>query len=397
MPIVYLDNAATSWPKPPAVAAAMSEFLASSAGNPGRGGHQMARAAADAVEVARSRIARVVGCTHPERIVLTHGCTDALNLAIHGVLRAACDGAGSRPHVVTSAIEHNAVLRTLHWHAINEAIDLTIVPCDATASVDPAQVADACREETVLVCVSHASNAAGTIQDIGGIRAGMRASAPGALLLVDAAQTVGHVPLDVEADDIDLVAIAGHKGLRGPTGTGALYVGPRVVPSEAEGDASAWRIVCERRGGTGAPVPGLNMPPKLPDAMEAGTLNAVGFVGLTAAIDQFDEHQREREARATAAIIDALRAMPHVEVYGREGSEGRTPVVLFNIRHRRAREVAAELDDRHEIAVRGGVHCAPLLHDVVGTGPDGGVRASPGPTTTNDDVEAFIGAVGALA
>lgn len=395
MSIVYLDNAATSWPKPPAVAEAMSEFLASSAGNPGRGGHQMARAAADAVEVARSRIARVVGCSEPERIVLTHGCTDALNLAIHGVLRAACAGQAHRPHVVTSAIEHNAVLRTLHWHAVNEEIDLTIVPCDSTAAVHPEAVAAACTDATVLVCVSHASNAAGTIQDIRGIRDGLRAGAPEALLLVDAAQTVGHVPLDVEADGIDLVAIAGHKGLRGPTGTGALYVGPRVVPADAE--CAAWRIVCERRGGTGAPVPGLNMPPKLPDAMEAGTLNAVGFVGLTAAIDQFNECQRDRESRATDAIIGALRSMRHVEVYGRDGTDGRTPVVLFNIRGRRAREVAAELDDRHAIAVRGGVHCAPLLHDVVGTGPDGGVRASPGPATTDGDVDAFIGAVAALA
>ncbi|MCA9303567.1 MAG: aminotransferase class V-fold PLP-dependent enzyme [Phycisphaerales bacterium] len=391
---VYLDNAATSWPKPDAVAVAMSEFLSTRAGNPGRGGHALARAAAETVEIAREKLAALINAPTPKRVVLTHGCTDAINQAIQGVIHSAskCAG-GKKPHIVTTAIEHNAVLRTLHSFKCDGLLEMTIVPCDSEGTMSPDRIADACTPCTELVAVSHASNVLGTIQPIHEIMLAVRAKCPEVLFMVDAAQTAGHFSVDVQRDDIDLLTLAGHKGLRGPTGTGALYVGPRAYPD----CCTNTRMCCERRGGTGAIAPGLEMPTTLPDALEAGTANAVGFAGLVAAMGTLCESQHRTEMMHTKRLLDGLLGIPNVTVYGKETTEGRTPVVLFNIKGMCARDAGKILDEQHHIAVRGGVHCAPELHNAIGTKSDGGVRVSPGCTTTEDQIDCFLEAVRSMA
>ncbi len=389
--LIYLDNAATSWPKPDSVGEAMVDFLTHKAGNPGRGGHKLAREATHVLDQSRQRLANLVNAPCPQRMILTHGCTDALNLAIHGVLRAdmrtRCPS--TKPHVVTTAIEHNAVLRTLHCYATSDLITMTIVPCDEQGYVHLDKLIEACTDCTVLMTLSHASNVLGTIQKIPETIQSVRAHNPEILIMVDAAQTAGHFPIDVQGWDIDLLPLAGHKGLRGPTGTGGLYVSPRAYPD----DCDRSRVFCQRRGGTGSKAPGLEMPTNLPDALEAGTSNAVGFAGLVAAIDALTDEVHEHEMAMTKRILVGLHQIDSVKIYGLPTIEGRTPVVLFNIEGQNPREVMVKLDQEYGIAVRGGVHCAPLLHDAIGTGEDGGVRASPGSGTTPEQIDIFLDAI----
>ncbi len=388
--VIYLDNAATSWPKPPSVGGSMADFLELHAGNPGRGGHRLAREAAEPAERVRELLAERLGVPAVERVVLSHGCTDAVNTAIHGVLGGAirCPQAG-RPHVVTSSVEHNAVLRTLQCYVESDDIDLSVVPCDTTGWTDPAEVSDAVREDTVLVCLSHASNAAGTVQPVREVGAVIRERTARALLLVDAAQTVGHVGLDMQADHVDLITVAGHKGLLGPTGTGALVVGERAWPD----DPAQRTFFCERRGGTGAAGQGMRMPDVLPDALEAGTINAVGFAGLLAGMLHELPDRHAHEAALTARLLDGLGAVRSVTLQGLPGTEGRTAVVLFTLEGWHPREAAMLLDQQHGICVRGGTHCAPLLHDVFGNGDRGALRVSPGWATTVDEIDRFLSCV----
>ncbi|MEO0483954.1 MAG: aminotransferase class V-fold PLP-dependent enzyme [Planctomycetota bacterium] len=391
---VYLDNAATSWPKPPEVARAMADFLDRGAGNPGRGGHRLARLAQEPVDEVRTQLARMIHAPCADRVVMTHGCTDSVNMAIHGVIRGLLRRTPCRtPAVVTSCAEHNAVLRTLHCYAKSDVIDLTVIDVDAEGAVDAEEFLAACTERTALACLTHASNVLGTLQPVREVGHGLRERAPDALLLVDAAQTVGHMPVDVEAEAIDLLAIAGHKGLLGPTGTGALYVGPRAFPDEA----CASRLFCDRRGGTGAVARGLEMPETLPDALEAGTCNAVGFAGLAAGMAHAPADRHEREHRAVARLLEGLREIEGVTLYGRPTAEDRLPTVLFNLKGRLARDVGALMDHEYNICVRGGTHCAPLLHQHLGLGEAGGVRVSPGWATTEEDIERCLEAVRAVA
>lgn len=398
---IYLDNAATSWPKPPSVAAAMAEFITNHAGNPGRGGHRLAREAAEVIERARDLICELIHAPERDRVILTHGCTDSVNMAIHGVIEplrrcGGVDGRGGKPHVVSSAVEHNAVTRSLHLYAADGIIDLTIVPCDGVGWTDPEAVLGACTDRTVLVCLSHASNACGTLQPVRAIGHALRERFSNAVFLVDAAQTAGHLPVDVVADGIDLLSIAGHKGLRGPTGTGALYVGERAH-SRDYGDPRAKHLYCSRAGGTGAVAPGTGMPTELPDALEAGTTNAVGWAGLVAAMESPHTHGVEYELDLTMAAMEGLERIPGVTIHGLRSREGRTPVLLFTLHGHTPRSIGAWLDAEHDIAVRGGTHCAPLLHEAIGTGDAGAVRISPGPMNTIDEITTLLGAVRELA
>jgi len=395
-PFIYLDNAATSWPKAPCVGEAMVDFLNSKAGNPGRGGHKLSRAAADVIEEARFKIARLINAPTPSRVVLTHGCTDALNLAIHGVIRATQRAGCEDPiRIVTSVVEHNAVLRTLHCYAMDNKIELAYVDCDEQGRLDPADITKACTECTALVCLTHASNAVGTIQPIKEAIAAVRKAAPDALVLVDCAQTLGHFNVDVQEMEVDLLAVAGHKGLGGPTGTGALYLSSKAFPDNCSQNES--RVFCERRGGTGSKAPGLEMPTELPDALEAGTSNAVGFAGLVAAMNAMTPAAHEHEMKLTEQIIEGLSSIDNISIYGTPGVQGRTPVVLFNIRSIPARQVADVLDKEFNIATRAGSHCAPLAHDALGNDEDGGVRVSPGSITTSQEIERFLEAIRSIA
>lgn len=350
----------------------------------------MAREAASVVERARAKLGELINAPSAKRVVLTHGCTDSVNLSVHGVLRGAMrSGCGNKPHAVMTTIEHNAVLRTLSCYAKDGLIDVTLVECDWQGRVDPAEFAAAVNDRTIMACLSHASNALGTIQDVDGAVKAVRARNAETLVMVDAAQTVGHLPIDVQALDVDLLAIAGHKGLLGPTGTGALYVSERAYPD----DCAKARVFCERRGGTGAVAPGLDMPTTLPDALEAGTSNAVGFAGLLGAMNAKTASHHDHEMDLTQRLLDGLVSIRGITMFGLEGIENRMPVVLFNMDGVAARDLAAGLDAEEDIAVRGGVHCAPLVHESIGTAPNGAVRASPGPTTTVEEIERFVGVI----
>ncbi|HVZ93138.1 MAG TPA: aminotransferase class V-fold PLP-dependent enzyme [Phycisphaerales bacterium] len=393
---IYLDNAATSWPKPPAVADAMARFLAESAGNAGRGGHSLARAASAVIDKARAAIAKLINAERPERVVLTHGCTDSINLALHGWITACRHkSGGAKSHVVFSSVEHNAVGRTIHLLELEGAIDSTTVKCDSEGFVPAEAVLAACNERTVLVCLSNASNACGTIQPVGDVGRGLRARSPDALFMVDGAQTVGHINVDVQRDCIDLLTIAGHKGLLGPTGTGAIYVGPRAFSDDCNGGGA--RLHCMRSGGTGARVPGLDMPTELPDALEAGTANGVGFAGLLAAIEHRPHGASEHETARIRELIDGLRSIPGIRIHGRQTADGRTPVVMFNLEGFAPRDLGGLLDGEFDIAVRAGLHCAPLLHQSLGTAPDGAVRVSPGFATKPEEVARFLDAMSRIA
>jgi len=393
--IIYLDNAATSWPKPPGVARAIVDFLESSAGNPGRGGHALARAAAATVERARTLLSELVGAECCERVVLTHGCTDALNLAIHGIFRGPiCQCGGStKPHAVASALEHNAILRTLHHYETAGVLDLTIVGCGIDGLIDPDEFLAACNERTVLACLSHASNVLGTVQDVASVGARLREVNERALFLVDAAQTAGHLPIDVCNWQVDLLAIAGHKGLLGPTGTGALYVGRRAFPD----DYQQPHLSCERQGGTGSIAPVLEMPLVLPDALEAGTMNAVGFAGLVAAIEALPGVDHAQERALTGRLVDGLLGIKGVMLYGLPSAEGRTASIAFNIGSLPATDVARELDEKDTVAIRGGLHCAPMVHEVLGTQELGALRASPGPWNTEAQIDRFLETVARIS
>lgn len=395
-PCIYFDNAATSWPKSPRVGEAMVEFLNSKAGNPGRGGHVLARSAADVLEEARFKIAQLINAPSPSRVVLTHGCTDSLNLALHGVIRAVQrTGCDTPIRIVTTVLEHNAVLRTLHCYAADHKVELVLVECDDQGTVTPEKLAQSCTDCTAMVCLTHASNALGTIQPVKEAIAAVRVASPEALVLVDCAQTLGHIPIDVQDMDIDLLAIAGHKGLGGPTGTGALYLSCKAFPDNCSEGQS--RVFCERRGGTGSKAPGLEMPTQLPDALEAGTSNAVGFAGLIAAIDALDPTDHEHEMQCTKQIIEGLNSIEGVHIFGVPGIDGRTPVVLFNLADIPPRKIADTLDRRFGIASRAGSHCAPLAHHALGNGEDGGVRVSPGRTTSKADIQTLLDAIQTIA
>jgi cysteine desulfurase family protein len=357
----------------------MIGFMRRDAANPGRGAHRMAVRAARTIADARACVAKLIGARSPDRLVFTLNATDAINLALKGVLSPG-------DHVVTSCLEHNAVVRPLEALRAR-GVDHTRVPCGADGLVEPEAVAAAIRPATKLVVLAHASNVVGTIQPVREI--GRVARERGLLVLVDAAQTAGAVPIDVEADSIDLLAFPGHKALLGPAGTGGLYVGERA------------RVEPLREGGTGTRSESEEQPTELPEALESGTPNGAGIAGLGAAVEYVMqrgvEAVRAHEVALTARLLEGLRAIDGVTVYGGAEACRRTAVVAFNVAGWGCHQLAAALDDSFGIAARAGLHCAPAAHRTIGTFPEGSVRLSPGIFTTADEVEAAIEAVGRLA
>ena len=378
--MIYLDNAATSWPKPPAVAASIVDFLDHRAGNPGRSGHALAIAADAVVARTRLRLAALFGAPDPARIVFTLNATDALNTALWGLLRP-----GDR--VVTTSMEHNAVVRPLHALA-ERGVIVTRVPCAPDGTLDLDDLEAALRSGPArLVAMCHASNVVGTI--LPAREAAALAHAHGALFLLDAAQTAGVLPIDVREMGIDLLAVPGHKALLGPTGTGALYVAPGI------------RLAPLRQGGTGTRSEEERQPEEMPAALEAGTLNTVGIAGLGAALeylrDRGPEAIRAHEVALTARLIDGLREIAGLRVHGTGDAERQVATISVSLEGWEPVDLAGALDSSFGIAVRSGLHCAPLAHRTVGTFPRGTVRFSPGPFSTDDDVDRAVRAVGTLA
>jgi cysteine desulfurase family protein len=362
--VIYADCAATSWPKPPEVLAAMAGYLADTGGNPGRSGHRLSIAAARTVYEAREAIAELFAAPDPLRVVFTKNVTEALNLTIYGMLAPG-------DHVVTTSMEHNSVTRPLRALE-REGLRLDVVGCDAVGRVDLEAMRAAVTPGTRLVVVNHASNVCGTIQPLSEIAA--IAHKAGALLLADTAQTAGVVPIDQGAAGSDLLAFTGHKGLLGPTGTGGLVLGEGV-------DASHIRPLM--RGGTGSYSEYKEQPEALPDAFESGTVNGVGIAGLGASVrwlfargvKSVEAHER----MMTAYLLEGLSAVSGITLFGPMDVARRTAVVSLRLAGKSESAIGLALDDDYGILSRVGLHCSPTAHRTLGTFPNGTVRFSLGP------------------
>src|SRR5215213_3092451 len=373
---IYLDNAATSFPKPEAVYQAMDRFARSSLANPGRAGHKMALAAEHALDDGRHRLNRFFNGKSPERWVFTLNCTDALNMAFKGVFQAG-------DHVITSDLEHNSISRPLRAMELANFITLTRLTADGSGTLDPDAIKAAITPKTRLVAVGHASNVIGTVQPIAEI--GQVVRERDILFLLDCAQTAGVVPVDVQAMHIDLLALPGHKGLLGPTGTGALYVAPRV------------KINVWREGGTGGDSSSEVQPKEFPYFLEGGTPNVLGVAGLSAGIQWVEsegvEKIRAHEVGLTERLCRHLDEINGIQVYGHRDAARRVGTLSFRAEALAAPELGGILDEAFDIAVRPGLHCAPYVHRALGTFPDGTVRVSPGPFTTEDDIDRLADAL----
>jgi cysteine desulfurase family protein len=378
--MIYLDNAATSFPKPEAVYQALDRFARQSLANPGRAGHKMALAAERALDDTRHLLNQFFHGEGPERFVFTLNCTDALNMAFKGVL---ADG----DHVITSDLEHNSVSRPLRALELAGRITPTRLHADAGGTLDPDAVRRAITPRTRLVALTHASNVLGTVQPAAEF--GRIAREHDLLFLVDAAQTAGVVPIDVQALHIDLLAFPGHKSLLGPTGTGALYVGPRAK-------VRAWR-----EGGTGGDSSSETQPREFPYFLEGGTPNVLGVAGLAEGLKYVVEQGLEKihahEAALTERLWQRLEEIGGYEVFGHRDMARRVGTLSFRSEALPAAEIGGILDQAFEVAVRPGLHCAPYIHRSLGTFPDGTVRVSPGPFNTNDDIDQLAQALAEIA
>jgi len=366
---IYLDNAATSWPKPEAVYRAVDRFMRDVGATPGRGGHRREEEALCIADGTREAVARLVNAPDPQGVAFTMNATQAINMALKGLLRPV-------DHVVTSSIEHNAVWRPLKALE-RQGVQVTAVACASDGTLDPSAVEAALRSDTRLVAMVHASNVLGTILPIGDV--GQICRDHGILFLVDAAQTAGAYPVDVAAMGIDLLAFAGHKGTYGPHGTGGLVVRPGV-------ELETWV-----EGGSGIESASETMPERLPGRLEAGTQNAAGIAGLQAGVrfvlEQGVERIRAQEMEMTGLLIQELEAVPGLTILGPEELTHRTPVVSITVEGYMPEQLASVLDQVFDVATRAGLHCAPQAHRTAGTLDCGALRLSPGFFTSPGDVE----------
>ncbi len=378
--MIYLDNAATTFPKPECVYTAMDKFLREKCANPGRAGYRMSVETEQEIVKARVTLAKFLGIKHPERMIFTFNATDALNMGIKGLL---CEG----DHVITSNLEHSSVSRPLTGLEKHGVITVTRVANSGDGFINADDIRNAIEANTKLIVCTHASNALGTIQpirEIGGV-----AREKEIMFMVDAAQTIGVCDVDVEAQHIDMLAFTGHKGPFGPPGIGGLYVGENVK-------LQAWR-----EGGTGFEPESLSQPETLPFKLESGTPNSVGIVGLRTGIefcikegiDTIRAHERDLALR----LIKGLETDDRFKIYGGRDENEKVGIVSLNIKGFNPGEVAAILDNRFNIAVRPGMHCAPHIHREIGTFPEGTVRVSPGYFNTVNDIEETISGLKKIA
>ncbi|MCL5995299.1 MAG: aminotransferase class V-fold PLP-dependent enzyme [Chloroflexi bacterium] len=366
---VYLDNAATSWPKPETVYAAVDRFMRHVGATPGRGGHWREEEASRIVDQARVALADLFRAPDPSGVVFTMNATQAINMALKGLLRPG-------DHVVTSSIEHNALWRPLK--ALERCgVEVSAVACAADGTLDVGDVRAAIRPNTRLIALLHASNVLGTMLPIAEI--GQMAHQRGLSFLVDAAQTAGTCPIDMQAMHIDLLAFAGHKGLYGPHGTGGLVVHPGI-------DLATWI-----EGGSGVESEREDMPADLPARLEAGTHNAAGIAGLLAGVQFVAEVGveciRAHEMEMARRLMELLRDVPGLSILGPSRLDQRVAVVTVTVEGYAPEQLAAVLDQVFDMATRAGLHCAPQAHRTAGTLACGALRFSPGWFTTVDDVE----------
>jgi cysteine desulfurase family protein len=378
---VYLDNAATTFPKPPEVIQFMCDFYATRGVNPGRTGFDLALEAEETLAEARQALTDFFGGSNRDRLVFSYNVTDALNLLISSVLSPG-------DHAITTCLEHNSVLRPMYWHA-ERGVEVDFVPFDGSGYVDPEDIQRRIRPNTRLVVVNHGSNVIGTIQPVAEI--GRICREKGILFAIDAAQTAGLVPIDVAAMNIDVACFTGHKSLFGPSGTGGMYISEHVD------------ITPCRAGGTGVMSALKTQPEDYPWRMEFGTVNTMGVSGLLAAqrwisgrggVGSIYEH----EMRHARRLRDGLAEIDGIRLYCADLDRDHLPVFVFNIDGLPADQAGTFLDVEHDIITRTGLHCAPQVHEGIGTFDEHGtIRFSPGIFTTDDEVERAIEAVAAVA
>lgn len=369
--MIYLDNAATTFPKPDKVYQEMFDYMKTYAANPGRGSHDMSIMASARVLETRQTIANLFNIDDPFDIVFTNNTTDALNIAIKGLLN-------SGDHVITTILEHNSVLRPLN-KLRKDGVTTTFLDMDKDGFINIEMLIKSINKKTRAIIINHASNVIGTIQDIKKI--GEIAKESGIVFIVDGAQSAGVIDIDVKKCNIGLLAFPGHKGLLGPQGTGGLYINPNI------------QLETFKEGGTGSNSHSLDQPTFLPDRFESGTLNTPGIVGLGEGISYIFqegiENIRKKEEALTQYLLVELMNLPFVKIYGNQSVKHRCAVVSFNIENMDSSLVGYELN-KAGIAVRTGYHCAPLIHKALGTINYGTVRASLGYFNTTCEIDSLI-------
>jgi cysteine desulfurase family protein len=377
MPI-YLDNAATSFPKPSQVTEAVERTLRLNAANPGRGGHQLSIQAGRLVMECREIVARFFGVADAARIAFTANATEAINLGLFGALQP-----GDR--VVTTSMEHNAVVRPLRALS-DQGVEVVRVMGDSCGFVEPTAIRQACLPGTRMLVMNHCSNVTGTLQVIEEIGPWCRKQ--GIIFMVDAAQSAGIFPICVEEMAIDLLAVPGHKSLFGPTGTGFLYVRPGL------------ELRPLLYGGTGNFSQSETQPIEMPERLESGTLNTIGLAGLKAGLEFLEsvglEHVRSHEQEMLTQLIDGLTRLDGVTLYGPLDSARHGGALSFNIKNLDPSMLGFRLDREYGICCRVGLHCAPEAHDTIGTLPEGTVRLSPGYFNSVADIEQTLAAIRAI-
>lgn len=377
--MIYLDNAATTFPKPESVYKKMDDCMRNYCSNPGRSGHKMAMESARVVEETREIIAKLFNIKNPMDVVYTFNATDSLNLAIKGFLKLG-------DHVITTTMEHNSVLRPI-MELENIGIEHTFVQADKEGKINPKDIEAAIKYNTKLIAIIHASNVTGTLVDIETI--GKIAKNHKITYLVDASQSAGIYDIDVDKLNIDMLATPGHKGLLGPQGTGVLYVNSKI------------RLHCQREGGTGSNSEEIVQPDLYPDKYESGTHNTPGIVGLGAGVEFILEtgidNIRKHEEELSQYMIDEILKIDGVKLYGPKSAKERAAVISINIKDLDSGEVTFRLDREFGIATRSGIHCAPLAHKSIGTLKQGAVRFSLGYFTTKEEIDKAIKAIQIIA
>ncbi|MBD2871757.1 aminotransferase class V-fold PLP-dependent enzyme [Paenibacillus arenilitoris] len=373
---IYLDHAATSWPKPPAVTEAVMQAMLNDAANPGRGSHAMAVRASRILFDARKQLGKLFNIKNPNDIAFASNTTMALNQAIKGWLK-------SGDHVIATSVEHNSVRRPLYALEQKIGIQVTYIEADERGNIKLDDVAKAIRPNTTLVIVNHSSNLLGTIMPVADIAEMTKKY--GIKLLVDAAQSAGILPIDVKAMGIDMLAFPGHKGLLGPQGTGGLYIDPEL------------ELEPLLHGGTGSQSEALEQPRVRPDRYEAGTQNTPGIAGLRMGVqhvwNESVQSIHAKEWSLSQRLMEGLQRIPGIRLLGPALGEQRTGIVAFDAEGIDPSELSFILDQHYNIAVRAGFHCTPLAHACAGTSATGAVRASVGIYTTEAEVDALADAM----
>ena len=372
--MIYLDNAATTFPKPDKVYQEMFDYMKTNAANPGRGSHDMSVMASTKVLETRQIIGDLFNIEDPFNIIFTSNTTDSLNIAIKGILMPG-------DHVITTVLEHNSVLRPLN-KLKKDGVTTTLLEMDKNGLINPLNLKRNIKKKTKLIIINHASNVIGSIQDVEEI--GKIAKENGIIFLVDAAQSAGVLDIDVKRNNIDLLAFPGHKGLLGPQGTGGLYINPKI------------KLETIKEGGTGSNSGFPEQPDFLPDRFESGTLNTPGIVGLGEGVkfifEESIDNIRKKEEALTECLLLELLKLPFIKLYGSKTIENRCAVVSFNIENMDSSLVGYELNKRG-IAVRTGYHCAPLIHKAMGTFNNGTVRVSFGYFNNFGEIDILIKAL----